>query len=216
MLMPIIWLLIFCTSYFVKLYVMDKPEYFEGLSILPRRAKVHDLPEKATRIDIDRYIKSHIIPAEHYFSMRNDYDASEDSADIFISFFMTVIPAVCLLRSIFNWLAGEKYVTIIFSCVGAAALCVILALIIHRLYKTYLAIPSLKNKYRDPVKYVNEVEDEFDVGHVKSCENNMTLIYCSYCYEIEKTMRKRIALKSVVTGICAVVYLLFFFRSPYE
>lgn len=216
MLMPIFWLLIFCASFFTKLYVMDRPEYFEEISISPRKASIYDLPENASRIDVDRYIKSHIVPAEHYFSMRHDYDSAEDSGDILISLFMTVAPVVFLLRSTFQWLSDEKRSTIILACAGAIVACAVIGFTTKKIYSIYLAVPSLRDKYHDPIKYVSGIEDEFEVGHQKCCENSMTLIYCAYCYEIEKTMRKRIALKSVVTGLCALIYLLFFMRNPYE
>lgn len=216
MLMPIIWLLVFCASFFVQLYITDRPEYFADISIKPRKASVYDLSDDAPRSVIDKYIRSHIVPSEHYFSMRYDYDAAEDSADVFISLFMAVAPVVFLLRSVFQWLSEEKKSTVILACAGALALCVVLGFTIKKLYSIYLKLPSLRSKYHDPVKYVNGIEDEFAVGHEKCCENSITLIYCSYCYEIEKTMRKRIALKSIATGICALVYFLFFMGNPYE
>lgn len=216
MLMPIIWVLIFCASFFAMLYVMDRPEYLEKDSISPRKASVYDLPEGASRIEIDRYIRSHITPAECYFSMRCDYDSAEDSADSFVSLFMMVAPVVFLLRSIFQWLSEEKKATVILACAGVVAFCVVLAFTIKKLYGKYFAVPSLRNSYHDPVKYVEGIEDEFAVGHQKCCENNMTLIYFNYCCNIEKTMRKRIALKSIVSGICAIIYLMVFFRNPYE
>lgn len=216
MLIPIIWLLVFCASYFSQLYVMDKPQYFKSLSTSPRKASVYDLPEKASRIDIDRYIKEHIVPAELYFSMRRDYDAAEDSTDCLISLFMKVAPVVFLLRAVFKWLSEEKKATVILACAGVIAFCVVLAFTIKKLYSKFFAVPSLSNSYHDPVKYVEGIEDEFAVGNQKCCENNMTLIYFNYCCNIEKTMRKRIALKSIVSGVCAIIYLLVFFRNPYE
>lgn len=216
MIAPIICLVVFCVSFFVMLYVMDRPDYFEGISVSPRKASIYDLPENTSRATVDKYINDQIIPAANYFSMRYDFDAAEDSSDVFISLFMILAPAILLLRSVFRWLAEENTSTIIGACAVSIVLCVIFALIIKKIYDTYLSVPSLKDRYDDPISYVKNTEDEFDVGFTRCCENRMTLVYCAYCYKIEKTMRKRIALKSVVVSICTVIYILFFFRNPYE
>lgn len=217
MISVLIWLAIFCISFLVSLYVFDEPTFHKNPPVSPQKASVYDLPDNASRYKINEYINEHIIPADDYFALRNEFDSCRDAGDIAVILFMRVIPVVLMVMSLIKMFLDAKGLGFtLLICAAGVAVCVLLGWLLSKLYDRYWKVPEMDLDVPYLKRRLEQIDDEFGVGVPKAQANYMTLVYYSYCARIRNTMRKRLALKSVVSGICAVIYLLFFFRNPYE
>lgn len=213
MLSMLIWLAVFCVSVLISQYVFDGPKFPDKPPFQIRRASVCDLPKNAGMSDIDQYEREYVIPSARCISLYKEFTGIEDSSDIFVLLFLMVTPAIFLVRSVFKYFSGTKEVFL--YCVVTAAACFLIAKILCKVYEKRFSIPQLGEEIWDLKRYIEKQENHFHIECGLNYQNQMTLIYCSYLMRIQDGMRKRIAFRSVVTWVCAIIYFLFFLRNPY-
>lgn len=213
----LIWFCVFCCSFILSLYVFDSPTLYKNPPVSTRKASIYDLPDGASKSQINDYINDHIIPSNDFYCLRSVFEKENDSSDFVCKIFLTCIPVVLLVNSIRRHYLDEfGFGATVLICVAGVGACVLAGYILDRVYSRYWMIPEMEIDKEYIRKRLNTIEDSFHVGLEIAKENYMTAVYYSYCMKVKRTVQQRFALKSVVSGICTVIYVVFFMRNPYE
>lgn len=220
MVRALIWLTICMCGYFLATYATDEPDFSElekFKKASPRKAEILDLPRTATQYDIKEYMEEHIIPSRFYYSMRHEMDARAGHYDELILYGMLLFPAALSLKCMFVYFNdNDGLVYALAACAIEIALAVLIGLLWHFVYNKKLKIPPMWIDKDYFERRVSLTKNDFDVSERVQKDNLITISACAYCYRVIDTVRKRMALRSMLTAVYGVVYLLFIFRSPYE
>lgn len=214
MISVLIWFALFCCSYSVALYVYDYPDFPQNLDYSPRKASVFDLPDNASRFTLEKYVKDQILPSEYFFSLRNEYETDNKSSNFAVKLFLIIVPSLLLLKQIIVLLKQFGILILIVGCISTVAFLFIIGWIINKIYTANFSIPRFPTNTISLRKALNNLDDEYEVGLDIAKSNYVTKVLYSYFDQIHETMQKRIALASMVSWICGIVYIIFFFRIP--